>query len=47
MAILKRISRYPVNRSDDLDIVGFIHAEDVFQLMEGEKAVSLKKILRP
>jgi putative hemolysin len=40
-------SRFPIRKADDLDIVGFIHAKDVFRLMERKKPHSLKTIVRP
>jgi CBS domain containing-hemolysin-like protein len=39
-------SRFPIRKGDDFDIVGFIHAKDVFRLMEGKKPHSLKTIVR-
>ena len=39
-------SRFPIRKEDDFDIVGFIHAKDVFRLMEGKKPHSLKTITR-
>lgn len=51
-AILKAIfntghSRFPIKKDNGLEIVGFIHAKDVFQLMQGKKPHSLKRIIRP
>jgi putative hemolysin len=40
-------SRFPIKKGDNLDIVGFIHAKDVFRLMEGKKPHSLETIVRP
>jgi len=40
-------SRFPVSKGDKLNIVGFVHAKDVFRLMEKTKADSLKTIIRP
>jgi putative hemolysin len=41
-------SRFPIRGVDDSDIMGFIHAKDLFQLMDKKKkARSLKKIIRP
>jgi putative hemolysin len=40
-------SRFPIRKTDDSDIVGFVHAKDVFRLLEQRETGSLKKIMRP
>jgi CBS domain containing-hemolysin-like protein len=41
-------SRFPILERNTSDIVGFIHAKDLFQLMDKKtRARSLKKIIRP
>jgi len=40
-------SRFPIRKKDDFGTVGFIHAKDVFWLMQEEKPRSLKTITRP
>jgi putative hemolysin len=40
-------SRFPIRKENDTDIVGFIHAKDVFRLIEEKEIGSLKKIIRP
>jgi CBS domain containing-hemolysin-like protein len=41
-------SRFPILERNASDIVGFIHAKDLFQLMDKKtRARSLKKIIRP
>ena len=40
-------SRFPIRKKSDSDIVGFIHAKDVFRLMKDKNTRSLKKIIRP
>ncbi len=40
-------TRFPVKKGMNLDIVGSVHAKDLFQLAEKGESVSLKKILRP
>jgi len=40
-------SRFPIRKKDDFGTVGFIHAKDVFRLMEGKKPRSVKTIVRP
>jgi putative hemolysin len=40
-------SRFPVKRAGGPDIIGFIHAKDLFRLMYEGKNESLKKIIRP
>jgi putative hemolysin len=39
-------SRFPVSKGNCSDIGGFVHAKDLFRLMDGKKSVPLKKILR-
>jgi len=39
-------SRFPVSKGKYSDIGGFVHAKDLFRLMDGKKSVPLKKILR-
>ena len=39
-------SRFPIRKENDTDIVGFIHAKDVFRLIEEKETGSLKKIIR-
>jgi len=40
-------SRFPIRRGKNLEIVGFIHAKDLFQLKGNQVFKSLKKIVRP
>jgi CBS domain containing-hemolysin-like protein len=40
-------TRFPIRKGSDSEIVGFIHAKDLFQLMNEKKADSLKEIIRP
>ena len=40
-------SRFPIRKKGESDIVGFIHAKDVFRLIEEKETGSLKKIMRP
>jgi putative hemolysin len=40
-------SRFPVKRGKDLEIIGFIHAKDLFKLNMKKRSVSIKNILRP
>jgi putative hemolysin len=40
-------SRFPIRKRGDSDIVGFIHAKDVFRLIEDKETGSLKRIMRP
>ena len=41
-------SRFPILGENGSDIVGFIHAKDLFQLMNGKrKSRSLRKVIRP
>ena len=40
-------TRFPVKSGKNLDIIGFMHAKDLFQLTEKGRTASLKKILRP
>lgn len=40
-------SRFPVSKSDKRDIVGFLHAKDVFKLFDEKRHVSIQKITRP
>jgi len=40
-------SRFPVRHRKDADIVGFLHAKDLFKLIEKKKRISIEKILRP
>jgi putative hemolysin len=40
-------SRFPVRKTKQSDIVGFIHAKDYFKLLDARKPISLKRILRP
>jgi putative hemolysin len=40
-------TRFPVTRGKNLNIIGFMHAKDLFRLVEKGGSVSLKKILRP
>jgi putative hemolysin len=40
-------SRFPITKRGDSDIVGFVHAKDVFGLIEEKETGSLKKIMRP
>jgi putative hemolysin len=50
--ILKKIirighSRFPVRSDKKSEIVGIVHAKDLFSLIAKRKSISLKKILRP
>jgi putative hemolysin len=40
-------SRFPIKKGGGLEIVGFIHAKDVFRLMQEKKPNPLKGIIRP
>ncbi len=40
-------TRFPVTRGKNLDIIGFMHAKDLFRLTEKGGSPSLKKMLRP
>jgi putative hemolysin len=40
-------TRFPVTRGKNLDIIGFMHAKDLFRLAEKGGSESLKKVLRP
>jgi len=40
-------TRFPVTTSGNLEIIGSIHAKDLFQLKGESKVASLRKILRP
>ena len=40
-------TRFPVTRGKNLDIIGFMHAKDLFRLAEKGGSASLKKVLRP
>jgi putative hemolysin len=40
-------TRFPVKEENDPDIIGFIHAKDLFRLADKGRSISLKKILRP
>lgn len=40
-------TRFPVTKGKDLNIVGFIHTKDFFQLIDAKKRFSIRKILRP
>lgn len=40
-------TRFPVTRGKNMDIIGFMHAKDLFRLAEKGGSASLKKVLRP
>ena len=40
-------SRFPVSQGKNLDIIGSIHAKDIFHLIDARKPVAVKNILRP
>lgn len=40
-------SRFPVRKGTNLEIIGFIHAKDLFHLINEKKAESLEEIIRP
>ena len=40
-------SRFPVQKGNGLEIVGFVHGKDILQYMNRKKLGSLKKLLRP
>ena len=40
-------SRFPVSHGKNGDIIGSIHAKDIFHLIDAHKPVSVKNILRP
>jgi len=47
-AIMKTgYTRFPVKEGDDFQIIGFIHAKDLFQVGDDGQPISLKKVLRP
>lgn len=47
-AILKTgHSRFPVRQGIDADIIGFIHAKDLFKLIMEKKGIDIKRVLRP
>lgn len=40
-------SRFPVNKGNEMDIIGFIHAKDILRHFDQKKSISLDKIIRP
>jgi putative hemolysin len=40
-------SRFPVKRGSGMEIIGFIHAKDLFRFTEKRKHESLKEVIRP
>ena len=40
-------TRFPISKGKDLDILGFIHAKDLFQLIDKKSPDFLKEIIRP
>ncbi|MDY6838412.1 MAG: CNNM domain-containing protein [Thermodesulfobacteriota bacterium] len=40
-------TRFPVREGRGSDVIGFVHAKDVFRVIESKQSVSVKKILRP
>ncbi len=40
-------TRFPISNGKDLDIIGFIHAKDLFQLIDKKSPDFLKEIIRP
>jgi CBS domain containing-hemolysin-like protein len=40
-------SRFPVTESFGTDVIGFIHAKDLFKLIEEKKSNSVRGIIRP
>jgi len=40
-------TRFPVKEGEASNVIGFVHAKDVFRLMESKQSISVKKILRP
>jgi Mg2+/Co2+ transporter CorC len=40
-------SRFPIKEGADADIIGFIHAKDLFHLIEKGKSASVRRIIRP
>jgi putative hemolysin len=47
-AIIKTgYTRFPVKEGDDLHIIGFIHAKDLFRSVDSGQSISLNRILRP
>jgi putative hemolysin len=40
-------TRFPISKGADLDIIGFIHAKDLFRLIDEKKSDYLKEIIRP
>jgi putative hemolysin len=40
-------SRFPITEEADGDVIGFIHAKDLFKLIGTKKPVSVQKIIRP
>ena len=40
-------SRFPIEKEDNGEIVGFVHGKDMLRFLNGKKPVSLRKIMRP
>ncbi|MDY7036145.1 MAG: CNNM domain-containing protein [Thermodesulfobacteriota bacterium] len=40
-------TRFPISQGTDLEIIGFIHAKDLFQLIDKKNPDFLKEIIRP
>jgi putative hemolysin len=40
-------TRFPISKGKDLNIIGFIHAKDLFHLIDEKKTDSLEDIIRP
>ncbi len=47
MVLKTGYSRFPVSKGGDSDIVGFVHAKDLFRLARRPKSRAWKRILRP
>jgi putative hemolysin len=40
-------SRFPITEGSDAEVIGFIHAKDLFKLIKKRKSGSVRKIMRP
>jgi CBS domain containing-hemolysin-like protein len=40
-------SRFPVKKSNNLEVVGFMHGKDIVRFLDSRKSVSFGKIMRP
>jgi len=47
IVMMTGFSRFPVTQGKNSEIVGFLHAKDLFEIVTGRKSGTLEKILRP